>query len=136
MKKYAFRFVTRQGQTGVVEVERDGVTERCLLPINVILEAKSELSGAQIDSGIPYGLPFGEFLDQPEVGIALHNVGIWTIKDLYAKAQAAVGSLSNYGLKLSEVIRLAENYEKEDHTVLKAAPAAHKVKRNKEIKHE
>jgi hypothetical protein len=126
VKKYPFRFVARQGLSGVVEVQHDGITERCLLPMNVIIEAKTELTSAQIDTGVPYGLPFGEILS-PQAEVALHGVDVWTLQDLYTKAQSAVGALNSVGLKLPDVIHAAEAYQKQDHTVIKAAqPVAHK----------
>lgn len=132
MKRYSFRFVTRQGQAGVVEVVREGVTERCLLPMDIIANAKTELTAEQIDSGIPYGLPFGEFLAS-KAEIALHNAGIWTLKDLQTNLQKAVGAINSVGLKLSEVIRAAETHEKQDHTI-KAVPTAPKITKSKKEK--
>ena len=130
MKKYPFRFVARQGQAGVIEVNRDGVTDRCILPMEIIIEAQTELTAAQINAGIPYGLPFAEFLDDKSA-IALHNSGIFTQDDLYHKAQAAVGALDSVGLKLTYVIKAVNEYLKDDHTVTKATMVAHK-KKNKE----
>lgn len=136
MKKYPFRFVTRVGQAGVVEVVRDGATERCTLPMDIIIEAKTQLTEAQIDSGIPYGLPFGEILN-PKAEIALHNAGIWTLQDLYMKAQTAVGALAEHKFKLGDVIKAATDYEKQDHkTIFKAATPAPKTRTKKEKKHE
>lgn len=136
MRKYPFRFVSKNGLAGVVEIVRGDATERVSLPMDIIQNANSELTDAQIDSGIPYGVPFGEFLTQ-QAETALHNVGIWTSAELYAKAKDAVGALNSVGIKLSDAIKAAEIYEKQDHTiVLKAAPAAPKLKVKKEKYHE
>jgi hypothetical protein len=135
MKRYPFKFIARQGWAGVVEIIRDDNTERCLLPMDMITGAK-ELTGAQVDAGIPYGLQFGEFLKVPHIETALHNAGVWTLQDLYTKAQIVVSVLQAVSsLKLSEIIQLAESYEK-NHTVSTAATVAHKTKRNKEKYHE
>jgi hypothetical protein len=133
MKHYPFQFIARQGQVAVVQVTRDGVTERCTLPMEIILASENELSEAQINAGVPYGLPFAEFLPEG-AETALHNAGIWSLSDLYNKANLAVGALSpSEHLKINDVIRAAESYLKEDHKpVLKAAHPAHKTKIKKE----
>ena len=136
MKKYPFRFVAKQGAAGIIEVVRDGTTERCILPMDIIQNANSELSDAQINAGIPYGIPFADFLS-PQAESALHNVGIWTSSELYSKAKDAVGALNSVGIKLSDAIKAAEIYEKQDHTIVfKAAPTAPKLKVKKEKYHD
>jgi hypothetical protein len=103
--------------------------------MDIIVTSNHELTAAQIDSGIPYGLPFDEFLENLDAEIGLHNAGIWTLQDLYTHAQAAASALSVYKLRLSDVIRAAEAYEKQDHqTVLKAThPAAPKKNKKEKI---
>jgi hypothetical protein len=133
MKRYKFQFIARQGQVALVQVVRGGVTERCTLPIDIIIASENELTGAQLDAGIPYGLLFEEFLPSGSE-VALHNAGIWTLNDLCVKAQTAVCALSSVGLHLTDVIELTEAYLKQDHTVVsKVAKSTHKKKVNKEI---
>jgi hypothetical protein len=114
MKKYPFRFVLKQGISGVVEVKRDGNIDRCILPMDIIMEAKTELSEAQINAGIPYGIPFAEFLNI-EAEIVLHNAGIFIMEDLFTKANAAVGALNTVGLKLTYVIKAVKEYQIDNH---------------------
>jgi hypothetical protein len=127
-KTYPFRFIARQGWAGLVEVNRDGNVERCLLPMGIITDGK-ELTAAQLNAGIPYGLPFADILNA-EAETALHNAGVWTLADLHNKANQAVGALASVGLKLSAAIQAVIEYEKQDHkSVTQAATPAPKSKK-------
>lgn len=115
MGKHTFRFVVNLGNAGVIEVKRADTTDRCILPLDVIMD-NPELSDAQIDAGIPYGLPFGEFLDG-QTEINLHNAGIWTLDDLHHKAQTAVIALIATNYHLTDVIKASVAYQENRKTI-------------------
>ena len=142
MKKYQFRKISRVGQGGLVEVIRDGAAERFILPDAVLATAGSALTDDEIDSGIPYGLPFSEFLKPKEFATtletALHNSGIWTLQDLNAKTQSVVDALqATYRLEAVKVIQAAEVYLTNEQIKSKqvteepATPKVHKIKKEK-----
>ena len=140
MKKYPFRLVTKSGQTGLIEVNRDGALERCLLPTQ-LLEGNLELTSEQIDAGAPYGLPFSEFV-QPssfkdmakQFEIALHSAGIWMLEDLRTKVPSAISALQVvYGIEFRKLIKAAEAYTmKESQSATEVKTVAPKVKTKKE----
>jgi hypothetical protein len=120
MKKYPFRFITITDTAGLIEVVRNGETERYTLPMSV-LEGMPDLTDEQIDTGIPYGLPFAEFLKQPgdivpSIEIALHNNGIWTLQDLRTQAQSVMSALQSvYRIELGKLVLAAEVYSSQTH---------------------
>lgn len=148
MRKYLFRLITKSGQTGLIEINRDGALERCLLPTQ-LLEGNSELTSEQIDSGAPYGLPFSEFI-QPsnfkdlakQLEITLHNAGVWTLEDLRTKVPSVISALQTvYGIEFRKLIRAAEAYIITDRNsaiqpVAEIKSATPKVKTFKKEKHE
>jgi len=140
MRKYPFRLITKSGQTGLIEVNRDGVLERCLLPAQ-LLEGNTELTGEQIDAGAPYGLPFSEFIQlsptkdlAQQLETALHNAGVWTLEDLRTKVPSAISALQTvYGIEFRKLIKAAEAYTmKESQSATEVKSVASKVKTKKE----
>jgi hypothetical protein len=142
MKKYPFRLVTKSGQTGLIEVNRDGALERCLLPTQ-LLEGNLELTSEQIDAGAPYGLPFSEFVQlsptkdlAQQLEIALHNAGVWTLEDLRTKVPSAISALQViYGVEFRKIVRAAEAYimkEIKPQSATEVKTVAPKVKIKKE----
>lgn len=120
MRKYQFKIISRVGTNLLVEIVRDDVPERCILPREVVM-AGSDLTDEQINTGIPYGLPFRDFVvPSPDFGarleLALHRAGIWTVEDLRTKAQAVVNILQGtYHVELSKLVQSAEEYVKREH---------------------
>jgi len=114
MNKYPFKLIANQGENGLIEVLRGGETTRCILPM-VMLRGK-DVSDAEIDLGIPFGLPFSQFLQAnpfiPEiVEVKLHNAGIWTLDDLRQNAQKAVRIIQSvYHIELASIIKSAEDF--------------------------
>jgi len=146
MKKYPFRLITKSGQTGLIEVNRSDALERCLLPTQ-LLEGNSELTGEQIDSGAPYGLPFSEFVQPSSVKdlakqleAALHTADVWTLEDLRTKVPLVISALQTvYGIEFRKLIKDAEAYIIKDRTsaiqpVAEIKPAIPKVKMFKKEK--
>lgn len=104
---------------------RNGETERYTLPISILLY-ETELTDEQINTGIPYGLPFTEFLKQPgdivpRIEIALHNNGIWTLQDLHTQAQSVMSALQSvYRIELGKLVLAAEIYSSQKHEPMQA----------------
>jgi len=87
-----------QGDTSLVSYVEEGVEHRCYIPAKKILEG--EVDPKVLKAGIQYGVPWSKVLQVPtvtpeQVEIALHNVGIWTHKDLRENPRAAIGALQN-----------------------------------------
>lgn len=112
--KHPFKLIANQGENGLIEVVRTGETVRCILPMEMLKEKL--LSDEQIDLGIPFGLPFAQFLLPnpfiPEiVETRLHNAGIWTLDDLRQNAQKVVRVLQSvYNIELATIIKTAEEF--------------------------
>lgn len=142
MRKYPFRKISQVGQGGLVEVIRDGAAERFILPDAILGTAGTVLTDDQIDSGIPYGLPFSEFMKPKEFSgaleTALHNSGVWTLQDLKAKMQSVVDALqATYRLEAVKIIQAAEVYLTNEQNKSKqvteepATPTVRKTKKEK-----
>jgi hypothetical protein len=129
MKKYPFTLITRRGEVGLIETVREGETIRCMLPIELLVGENIELSESQINAGIPYGLPFGEFLHLskftgPLIEKSMHNNGIWTLEDLRTKPQQVIRVLQSvYGIELASLIQQTEEYITKSHEAVDPKPA-------------
>lgn len=140
MKKYPFRLVTIRGDAGLVEIIRDGEIIRCILPAGLLKGEDVELTDIQIDAGIPYGVPFAEFL-QPSPFIAslveksLHNAGVWTLEDLRTKPNQVIRVLQAvYGIELTSIIAATEEYLARPHEPTVSKPVLSKTKNTKKEK--
>ena len=135
MRKYEFKLISRIGEAGLVEVIRNGETERVILPMSV-LGNTVELTDIEIDAGIQYGLPFEEFviLDTDIVSrltTELHRSGVWTLDDLRKKPNLVIAALQSiYRLNVGRIVQAAETYLQQEHDV--KPPVAPKVKTKKE----
>ena len=136
MKKYNFKIVTWKGEAGLVELVRDGSVERVTLPMDM-LRGATELTESEVDSGIPYGLPYADFLTPsadivPRLIIALHKVGIWTLDDLRKQPMKVVAALqATYHIETARIIKAAETYLQQEHIQPPVAPKAKPKKEKK-----
>jgi hypothetical protein len=139
MKKHPYHLITKLGQVSLIEIVRDGMVERCLLPAQLLAE-NPELTSEQIDTGAPYGLPFSEFV-QPsptkdlaqQLETALHNAGVWTLEDLRTKVPSAISALQVvYGIEFRKIVKAAEAYIIKPQSVTEIKSVAPKVKTKKE----
>lgn len=127
MKKYEYKIISRIGEAGLVELLRNDTVERFILPMEV-LNNTTALTDAEIDSGVQYGLQFGDFLKPSSdivarLTVALHNAGIWTIQDLRTKPNDVIRALRLvYGIDVGRIIQDAETYLQQEHLQPPVAP--------------
>ena len=137
MKKYDYKLISRIGEAGLVEILRNGETERFILPMSVLANIV-ELTEFEIDAGVQYGLPFEKFVTPseniiPNMITALHNSGVWTLNDLRTKPNLVIAALqSTYRIDVGRIVQAAETYLQQEHDV--KPPVAPKTKTKKEIK--
>ncbi len=108
-----------QGAARLVEFVQNGKRERRVVPAEAVQDGA--ISPESLADGIPYGIPWAKLIElsaTPELLEAnLHAAGIWTLEDLSAPggAQAAMGAIQKtYGLDLSNLIRLASQYQRHE----------------------
>jgi len=110
------KLVSRKGQAALVEYLEGGALRRCVVPLSLLSD--DEVAPEALERGLPYGLPWEELLrlaTTPEaVAQELRRRGIWTLADLRACPQAAVGALQScYGVDRAALLRAAEHFDKE-----------------------
>ena len=99
------KIIRIQNNAQLVEYIDNGNYKRCVLPIG---EKNKNL-------GIPYGLPFENFVNHPDIPNEFRRRGIWTIENLMGKQQAAYGAIqAAYGQDLAIIIKLAKKEENND----------------------
>lgn len=91
------------------------------IPQRAWVKAESILEGSVVvnpESGVPYGLDFTQMVElktTPEdVNREMRKAGIWTLHDLRANPQGALGALmAAYGGTFSTILKAANRMEKE-----------------------
>ncbi|MEE9572774.1 MAG: hypothetical protein V3W20_07000 [Candidatus Neomarinimicrobiota bacterium] len=94
------KIIQIQGNSKLVEyIDEKGNYQRCILP----------LEETDIELGIPYGLPFEEFVIHHLIPNELRKRGIWTLEDLRIKRNQALGAIqAAYGQDLATITQLAQ----------------------------
>lgn len=108
-------------KSGLILVEwtnTDGNLKRSWLPPNMVEESGPKPESDRPERGIPYGVDFSRMISlsatSQDWNNALKKRGIWTIADLRARPQDAIGALQDaYGIDLAALLNAAKLYEQE-----------------------
>lgn len=108
--------IGREGQAALVQwVDEQGALRRAHIPTTSVMTdavGQTKALASELRLGIPYGIPWAQLIKpavtSERIEQALHDVGIWTVKDLQANTQAAVGALQTaYGVDLGVLLNIA-----------------------------
>ena len=110
------KVIRQDEQAALVEWHDGQAVNRAIVPLRSLVDGTCSFE--ELQRGIPYGVPWSALITlkaTPEaVERALWNVGIWTVEDLLARPQAAVGALQNvYGTDVAMLMRAARRYKEQ-----------------------
>lgn len=119
-QRVALRIIRIVGQAALVEWAEGGRPMRVTVPAELV-DDMGTADPADLAQGAPHGLPWesiGAGRTTPErIADALRNAGIWTVEDLRARPQAAVGALqSAFGIDLAALLGFAAEHDEEKRT--------------------
>lgn len=114
----ATQVVLRKNNLNLVEWQENGYPKRAwVTPDMVVGQSGSTAMVEQPGQGIPYGVDFSRVemlsVTPHDVDRELKRRGIWTIADLRARPNDAVGALQAvYGFDLARLLQWAKDFEK------------------------
>lgn len=127
------KIIKEDGLSSVVETVLDGMLIRRIIPTHQVIDGVA--STETLEAGIDYGLPFAEIIHpsqdfQTRIEVALHNIDVWTLDDLYKKSSAVRAALQAvYGIEVSQIIQSADQYLKLEQEKVAALPKTKKEKK-------
>jgi len=114
------RFILRRRRAVILEMEIEGKFQRASFPAESIALSNEDIvymTEEEFSLGIPFGIPFedrlsGKFLSPISIAEALHNVGLWTSKDIQENPRLVQSALvSLLGDTLHEITSLAREFK-------------------------
>ena len=98
-KPIAVKIINVKGDSALVEYEGT----RVYVPASSVKDG--EISPVTLKRGIPYGVPFEEL--SPELAESLHDIGVWTARDLSTRQRDSWEVAKGYGIDLGTLNKLA-----------------------------
>lgn len=111
--------IRSKGGKSLVEWVYGGKLRRSWVPMDEVHKEGEEHRVERPSAGVPYGHNFAKMLTPsvtPDaIDAELKKRGIWTIEDLRANPNSALGALqSTYGVDLAALFQAADMYEAEE----------------------